>query len=521
MVPTRSRNRTLPNLEAIEDRLLLSLASESSLGAILRVQPAFELIRPNTPVAPFGSPALTASFIDPSATIRGGRHAAVGQQTLIGPFAKIDARAGIVKIGSGSSVLDNATVRSSANSAVLIGDNVTIEFGATILGPSTIGAYGGASVPPVEIGPNALIDGATIEPGAIVSGLARVGPGVVVPAGIRVLPGKNVTNEAEATNPALGKVALLTPAEVTQSSALLVNNQALASGYANLYQGDSATGQSPGVPPAVAGVFNGSLATVIGANLEPGTKFEPGKYAPQFALNKKGLTQAILPTLPLRIVGNVYFQAKPIAVAHGAKFHDSIRADQAQPITFAGAPTLGADVSINAPLTTTGEGSNTVLNLGSSPVVNQGSQIFASPGQSFGESDQSYSNPGANDVALSQVLDAIDTAKQSSGFATPTTPPPPSSTSNLVVGRNFKAGFGAVILGGKPASTNKPAEKISFIIGDNVTIGDGAVVERSSIGHDAVIGAHSLISNSLLPPGIVIPPGTIVIGNVIVGHVEW
>ena len=36
----------------------------------------------------------------------------------------------------------------------------------------------------MSIGAKGVIDGATIEPGAIVSPLARVGPGVTVPAGL-------------------------------------------------------------------------------------------------------------------------------------------------------------------------------------------------------------------------------------------------------------------------------------------------------------------------------------------------
>src|SRR5258705_320573 len=82
------------------------------------------------------------------------------------------------------------------------------------------------------VGPGALIVGATIAPGAIVGPLARVGPGVVVPAGMFVLPGANVTTSAEASNPALGKVAPITGAQFTDLAKNLANNQSLAAGYA-------------------------------------------------------------------------------------------------------------------------------------------------------------------------------------------------------------------------------------------------------------------------------------------------
>lgn len=521
----RQRNGARPVFDTFENRCLLSFSPP--LGPLLKVPPATVLVRPNTPVAPFGAPAITASFIDPSARILHGQHAIIGQQSLIGPSATIDSRFGFVKIGSGSAVLDNATVRSTANGLVLIGDNATIEFGATVIGPAIIGAIAGQGVPPVEIGPNALIDGATIEPGAIVSGLARVGPGVVIPAGIRVLPGKNVTNEAEATNPALGQVAKITPDESTRLSALVLNDQALAAGYSNLYQGNAATGQNSGVSPSVTGVYSGQLSNVEGTGPEPGTKFEPGKYGPRFASTRGGLVEGLFPTFRVRATGTVYFEAKPNAVARLAGLHDSIRADQSQPITFAGAPRLASNVSINAPLTASGEGGGALpapgagTGFGTGAGANLGNILFPEPGQSFTEPDQRYSNPGANGLSLSNLLGKIDAAAHASGFATPSLPPPPIAASNLVIGRDFQAGFGAVVLGGQSSLPASSKPRISFIIGDNVSIGDGAVVERSSIGHDSVIGAHSLVSASLLAPNTVIPPGTIVVRNQIVGRVQW
>ena len=88
---------------------------------------------------------------------------------------------------------------------MLIGNSVVIGFGARVTGPSTIGSYADGSKP-VSIGANALDRRATIQPGAIVSPLARVGPGVTVPGGYMVLPGANVTTNAQASDPTLGMV---------------------------------------------------------------------------------------------------------------------------------------------------------------------------------------------------------------------------------------------------------------------------------------------------------------------------
>ena len=128
---------------------------------------------------------------------------------------------------------------------LLIGNNVSVGYGAKILGPSTIGSYAS----------NAAADGDRRpggdrrrhdRPGAIVSPLARVGPGVTVPSGYRVLPGKDVTTDAEASNPTLGMVVKVTSSDSSTLKQVLTDSQGLAAGYTNLYQGSSATGVNQG-----------------------------------------------------------------------------------------------------------------------------------------------------------------------------------------------------------------------------------------------------------------------------------
>jgi carbonic anhydrase/acetyltransferase-like protein (isoleucine patch superfamily) len=209
----------------------------------------------------------------------------------------------------------------------------------------------GTAAKPTDIGANAIIDGATIEPGAIVGVLARVGPGVTVPSGFRVLPGANVTTDAQASNPALGKVVPVTAADTSAIQKQLSDSAALANGYATLYQGNSATGPSPG--DVGKGVFNGSLAPVEGAGPEPGSptvSFEPASRAPTFPSPRGQATQAQITRLRGRIIGNVNFASRLKEIAHSLGRGDSIRADEGQPINIGLNPRFGDNVSITAPL---------------------------------------------------------------------------------------------------------------------------------------------------------------------------
>ena len=298
------------SVERLDDRVLLSAIA--AISPLLTQTIGYVAVRPNTPVLPFATPAKKATYIDPTVSIKNGNSVVMGYQDFIGPYATLDGAGGAIKIGNGSDVLDNASVvadggRGHRGATVLIGGAVVVGFGATILGPSTIGSYSDTTQP-VSIGANALIDGATIEPGAIVSPLARVGPGVTVPSGYMVLPGANVTTNAEASNPKLGMVTKVTSSELATITKTLSENEALATGYVTLYQGSSATGANTGVSPGVSGVDNGDLAAILGANEEPISSFlssRPAEIAPQFLSPHRGLVPAALSTFPARISGNV------------------------------------------------------------------------------------------------------------------------------------------------------------------------------------------------------------------------
>jgi carbonic anhydrase/acetyltransferase-like protein (isoleucine patch superfamily) len=430
-------------------------------GGILGNPPGFQAVRPNTPVLPFGAALSVATFIDPSTNIVHGQHTALGEKSYVGPYVSLNSATGYIKIGTGSDVLDNASIVSTPSGArttptsVLIGDQVSIGFGASVTGPSIIGAYADASKP-TGIGANALIDGATIQPGAVVGALARVGPGVTVPTGIYVLPGANVTTNAEASNPALGKVESVPASVLSDLETTLTRSTQLAAGYTNLYQGNAATGLNLGVDPSATGVFNGDLAAVLGLSQEPGPTsstaatgitFEPSRTGPKFPGPHKPSVEAALPHFHGRITGDARFGARVVQVQGGLGHANAFRADQGQPITFGGPPSTRFRVTINSPL----GGTTTV------------------------------------------------------GGVTKT-------VGGLSIGTNFSADTGAVVLGGPDTH---------YAFGDNVSIGAGAVVQATSMGSNVAIGARAYVSKSTLSSGTVIPPGTIMINNVVVRQIQW
>ena len=354
----RSRRAFRPVSESIEARTLLSIGLDPAV-AILRSPPiGTHPVRPNTPVLPFGAPASTATFIDPTARIVEGKRIQVGSKDFIAPYATLDAAGGFLKIGSGSAILDNATLTAATTRTpgvtpgIVVGDSVLIQQGATVIGSSSVGAIG-STARPTLIGFNAVVDGATIAPGAIVQPLAHVGPGVTVPAGFAVLAGADVQTDAEASDPALGKVVAITADDLATLRTELSNSVSLAAGYTQLYQGNSATGASPAVPSSVTGVNNGNLAAVLGANLDPSpsvVKFEPKQSAPLFPSPHRGQVQAQFPEFRARITGPASFGSRARTVAHSLGRSDSIRSDEGQPITFATAPVLDNAVSIQSPV---------------------------------------------------------------------------------------------------------------------------------------------------------------------------
>jgi carbonic anhydrase/acetyltransferase-like protein (isoleucine patch superfamily) len=311
-------------------------------------------VRPNTPVLPFVSPSSTATFIDPSVRIVAGQQITIGSQSYLAPYANLDAQGGLIKFGRFSTLQDNATLVANPNGAaglpeIQVGDLVAIAYGATIAGPSQVGGYEDAAAL-TYVGPNAVVDGATISPGAFVSARAYVGPGVTLPAGLKVLPGAVVTTQAEAADPALGKVAPVTAADLSALNTTILDSIALASGYTTLYQGVSSTGASPAT--TTSGIFNGNLAAVSGISAEPGrtaVSFEPPQTSPKFPNARGKLIASTIPNFRARVIGGVVVHQRTSDFALGLGRSDSIRGDVGQPIEIGTLGRLGNFVSIHAP----------------------------------------------------------------------------------------------------------------------------------------------------------------------------
>lgn len=342
-------------VESLESRIVLS---SSAVRAILYSTRGTALVRPNTPTIPYGFPTANVSFVDPSVGISNGHHIVVGQRDFIAPFVKLNATSGYIKVGNLSAILDNATITANPTGkgslGVVIGQSVLIGQGATIIGPAVIGTLSNATRP-TAIGPGALIDGATIQQGAFIGALARVGPGITVPTGMRVLPGVNITTQDQATNPSLGYVVPATASDASTTGTAILNAAALAPGYVNVYQGSSATGTAPALDAATLPPqpFNGNLALVLGSGPEPGTtvvSYEPARQSPTYGVGTGTTFHGQFHRAPFRATGQVLFgqTANEISVAIGKR--NSFRGDQGQPIRIGSIAKAGSSNVIGSPV---------------------------------------------------------------------------------------------------------------------------------------------------------------------------
>ena len=380
-----------PAAEACERRLLLSAArvhAESLRSGILLVPGGqSHPERPNTPVLGYGAPASVATFIDPSVKVQSGKTITFGGADYVAPFARLDGIGGAIRVGSKSAILDNALVFPNATGQggtpfVSIGDNVLIAPGATVSGNSTIGAFNSATAASsaTGVGVNAVVSNSIISPGSIV-GVGATVSGVTLPSGYRVLPHAVVTTNAEASNPALGRVVKVAATDLSAVTTELSSTVALAGGYTTLYQGQSATGAAgaPEAATSVVGLNNGNLAAVSGSSQEPGgLSFEPSRRGPLFQRNYRHLIANQSYAFPARVVGGVIFHQNATAVAGRVGKHVSIRGDEGQPITIGSIARLGKDVTIRA----VQKGS---LTIGQHLLVGNGSAIIGGTGSTVGD----------------------------------------------------------------------------------------------------------------------------------------
>jgi carbonic anhydrase/acetyltransferase-like protein (isoleucine patch superfamily) len=254
----------------------------------------------------FRAPAdwqATDTFVDPTAELpsQEGRLRLDGQ-VYIAPFARITAAPNRhVKIGEQANVQDNAQL-DATECDILLGERAVVAHGAVVRAskPAAIAAdtkkpaYRNPGIEAIEsymeshpkqlrwggvpsfVGFNASVDGATLADGSMVMHLAKVGPGVNVASGMVILPGKRVSVQEEADNPALGKVAYLTEADVAFMLDVVEVNTQLAEGYNKLAKENPEFVRGINVDPGViTGNEARSLPTIAGI---PTHRADTGKH---------------------------------------------------------------------------------------------------------------------------------------------------------------------------------------------------------------------------------------------------
>ncbi|NKE73772.1 acetyltransferase [Candidatus Manganitrophus noduliformans] len=256
-----------------------------------------------------GAPPLNAPFVDPTATVTGADKVHLGDSVYVAPFAELRAGADpalTIHIGAESDVQDSAVVDATAG-AVSMGEQVILAHGATVKGPASLGGEGicpgSVAVCPSFVSFNAEVDGAIIEKDAMVSGLARVAPGVRIPSGRKVLPGKNVATQAEV----LTETVPVSDADRLFMQGVIEVNVAFAAQYKVLAAED---------PKNIKGI-----------NYDPGNmSFNPARNLPTLAG-----TSTQNPKFRNRIIGDIIMHdnMNHLAMVMGSKI--SLRADEGEP----------------------------------------------------------------------------------------------------------------------------------------------------------------------------------------------
>jgi carbonic anhydrase/acetyltransferase-like protein (isoleucine patch superfamily) len=304
--------------------------------------------RQNLPVCESDASAEEATFLDPTTTVVGGRHITLAESIYVGPFAELIAsRKAPISIGPETNVQDNVLIQARPDSSrsgqegaadgaghaaegVEIAERVILAHGSSVIGPAQIGVEGTGIAPDpdddqeVFLSFGSQVDGAVLEKNTGISALGRVGPGVRLRSGFIVLPGKDVTTQAEADDPALGKVRLINEADVAFNEAVLEVNVAFAREYTELYRED---------PSAVYGV-----------NVDPGgTAFNPDRDLPSFA----GEEQAD-PDSDNRIIGGIDFDDRLRELSRAIGDRISLRADEGEDFVVGHVAEMGDEVIFHA-----------------------------------------------------------------------------------------------------------------------------------------------------------------------------
>jgi len=324
--------------------------------------------------------AAEPTFVDPTATIVNIENVHLGDLVYIAPFALLKAGSGnrVIQVGDETNIQDSVTV-DARRGAVSLGEQVILAHGATVKGPASIGESGscsdGSSHCPSFVGFNAEVDGAIIEKDAMVLHLARVAPGVIIPSGRKVLPGKNVKSQAE--------VAAKTDKVVVGDQAFMNNviavNVAFAEQYTVLAEEDE--------------------ENVFGINYDPGnTIFNPNRDLPTLA----GVPTRD-PGFRNRIIGDIQLSDDEQTLNKVMKSQISLRADEGEPFVVGHITSMKDRVTFHALEHSHMElGANGIYGTGS--LVHGGSSGFdpTSTGTNFNLRSRAvfFSSRAGNDVTI-------------------------------------------------------------------------------------------------------------------------
>ena len=323
----------------------LLIAGLAPLSATAAVPEGCHPLAANRPVCDPGSPAETATFLDPTVTVENPLQVSLAEEVYIGPFAEIRAFGDApISIGSESDVQDNVQIlgkrarskaeavglEGRAKSGVEIAGRVVMAHGVSVIGPAQIGVEG-SDIPAdpdvdqeVFLSFSSQVDGAVLEKNTGVSALARVGPGVRLRSGFMVLPGKNITTQQQADDPALGKVRLVNEADVAFNEAVIEVNTAFAREYTKLYRDDP--------------------SNVRGVNFDPGnTAYNPTRDLPSFAGQEQRL-----PVYWNRLIGDLDLADTFVRFASVTGTRVSLRADEGEPFVVGSVGRMGNDVVFHA-----------------------------------------------------------------------------------------------------------------------------------------------------------------------------
>ncbi len=281
----------------------------------------------NRPLLPPDATAGVATFIDPTVTIDRPEAVRLAERIYLAPFASLRTGANRIVIGAQSNLQDGVLVDASPG-VVALGERVIAAHGASIIGPARIGEGEPSGAPEADAGVflsfGARVEGAILERDTAVSALARVGPGVRLPSGVMILPGKDVTVQDEAERPELGKVRTLTDADRAFSAAVVRVNLAFARDYTALCRDDA--------------------EHVLGVNFAPG-----GAGAlPRTGVAHGGGSATREPHFRNRIIGDVRLADELDRLDGVLGWRIALRADEGTPFVIGRIANMGDRVVLHA-----------------------------------------------------------------------------------------------------------------------------------------------------------------------------